>query len=444
MQGLNWLSATQAAQGIRDGVFSSVDLVNACLAQIDAKEPQVQAWAYLDRDYALAQAKKADEWRAQGHALGPLHGVPVGIKDIIDTRDMPTEDGTPLHAGRRPWYDAKVVDLLRAAGAVILGKTVTTEMATYHPGKTCNPHNPAHTPGGSSSGSAAAVAAGMVPLTVGTQTNGSMIRPASFCGVHGFKPTRGTVSCRGILVQSELLDQPGFFARDVQDLALMAEVLAVYDPDQENMRPHAPVPFVRIAGDEPPMPPKLALVKTPWWDDVDAEVQEGFDELAQVLGREQMQEFPLPPSAVQALTWHQTLMEAGIASHFADEYDRGREQMSDSLRQQIERGRDVRAVDYLASAARIPQITEALDDVFDQYDVIITPASASSAPLGLSSTGSPLFCTLWTYCGMPAISVPLLSTSNGMPVGVQLVGRVGDDARLLRTANWLMSVVQGI
>lgn len=443
MQGLNWLSATQAAQGIRDGLFSAVDLVGACLAQIEAQESQVQAWAYLDRDYALAQAKKADEWRSQGHPLGPLHGVPVGIKDIIDTRDMPTEDGTPLHAGRRPWYDAKVVDLLRAAGAVILGKTVTTELATYHPGKTRNPHNPSHTPGGSSSGSAAAVAAGMVPLALGTQTNGSMIRPASYCGVHGFKPTRGTVSSRGILEQSELLDQPGFFARDVQDLALIAEVLAVYDPDEEGMRPHAPVPFVSIATQEPPMPPKLAWIKTPWWDEVDAEVQEGFAELAQVLGQEQIHEFPLPSSAVQALGWHQTLMEAGIASHLTQEYEQGAAQMSDSLRQQIERGRQVKAVDYLEAAARIPRITEALDDIFDQYDAIITPATASSAPEGLSSTGSPLFCTLWTYCGMPAVSVPLLRTSNGLPVGVQLVGRVGDDARLLRTARWLMSVVHG-
>ena len=225
MDGLNWLSARQAAQGIRDGNFSAEDLVRACLAQIDAREPEVQAWAFLDREHALAQAQRADAWRAAGKPLGPLHGVPVGIKDVIDTRDMPTEDGTPLHAGRTPWHDAKVVDLLRTAGAVILGKTVTTELATYAPGKTRNPHNPAHTPGGSSSGSAAAVAAGMVPLALGTQTNGSTIRPAAFCGVFGFKPSRGLVSRRGILRQSERLDQPGCFARNAEDLALLGEHL---------------------------------------------------------------------------------------------------------------------------------------------------------------------------------------------------------------------------
>jgi Asp-tRNA(Asn)/Glu-tRNA(Gln) amidotransferase A subunit family amidase len=213
MKQLNWLTATQAAQGIRDGLFSSQDLVRDCVAQIQEREPEVQAWAYFDAEHALAQAKLADDSRAAGTPLGPLHGVPVGIKDIIDTGDMPTEDGTVLHSGRNPWHDAKVVDLLRSAGAIIMGKTVTTELATYAPGKTRNPHNPEHTPGGSSSGSAAAVAAGMVPLAIGTQTNGSLIRPAAYCGVFGFKPTRGLISRQGILRQSERLDQPGGFAQ---------------------------------------------------------------------------------------------------------------------------------------------------------------------------------------------------------------------------------------
>ncbi|MDO8959422.1 MAG: amidase [Rhodocyclaceae bacterium] len=440
MTQLNWLSARQAAQGIRDGLFSAEDLVQACIKQIEAREPDVQAWTYFDPQHALGQARRADEWRAAGKPLGPLHGVPVGIKDIIDTGDMPTEDGTPLHAGRMPWHDAKVVELLRSAGAVIMGKTVTTELATYAPGKTRNPHNPEHTPGGSSSGSAAAVASGMVPLALGTQTNGSTIRPAAFCGVFGFKPTRGLISCQGILRQSEHLDQPGCFARSVEDIALLGEVLAAYDADAPGMQPRARLPLLQVCEAAPPMPPKLALIKTPWWLQQDADAREGFGELVAHLG-EQVGEFVLPESAAKALDWHKTVMEADIAANYATEYERGADQLSATLREQLERGRATTAVDYLQALARIPVVTEGLDEVFDRYDAILTPAVPGAAPHGLDSTGSPLFCTLWTFCGMPAISLPLLQAGNGLPVGVQLVGRIGDDARLLRTARWLVEVV---
>lgn len=437
---LNWLSAEQAARGIRDGLFGAEDLVRACIAQIEAREPEVQAWAFLDPEHALQQARQADQWRAAGNPLGPLHGVPVGIKDIIDTRDMPTEDGTPLHAGRSPWHDAWVVDRLRAAGAIILGKTVTTELATYAPGKTRNPHHPAHTPGGSSSGSAAAVAAGMVPIAVGTQTNGSTIRPASFCGVFGFKPSRGTVSCRGILRQSEKLDQPGVFARSVADLALIGEVVSAYDPDEDGMPPRACLPLMATCAQEPPLPPKLALVRTPWWDRLDADVQGGFEELQAHLA-EHVGAFSLPESAAKVIDWHRTIMEADIAANYAADFERGADKMSVSLRAQIERGRAVTAVDYLQASARIPIVGEAIDEVFDRYDAILTPATLGPAPAGLDSTGDPLLCTLWTYCGMPAISLPLLQAESGLPIGVQLVGRVGDDARLLRTARWLVGAV---
>ena len=441
MENLNWLTANQAAQGIRDGVFGSRDLVQACIAQIQTREPEVQAWAYFDAEHALAQAKLADDNRAAGKPLGPLHGVPVGIKDIIDTGDMPTEDGTILHAGRNPWHDAKVVELLRSAGAVIMGKTVTTELATYAPGKTRNPHNPEHTPGGSSSGSAAAVAAGMVPLAIGTQTNGSLIRPAAYCGVFGFKPTRGLISRQGILRQSERLDQPGGFARSVEDLALLGEVLSAYDPDEPGMTPRAPVPMLRLCNEEPPMPPALALIKTPWWSQLDDDSREGYGELVEYL-REHVGEFVLPDSAAKVFDWHNMVMEADIAANYQAEFERGADKLSASLLEQLERGRNVKAIDYLQALAHIPVVTEALDEIFDRYDAILTPAVAGAAPHGLDSTGSPMFCTLWTFCGMPALSLPLLQAGNGMPVGVQLVGRVGDDARLLRTARWLVDSVK--
>lgn len=440
MDGLNWLTAREAARGVREGLFSATDLARACLAQIDAREHEVQAWTFLDPDYVLRQAQAADDWRAAGNALGALHGVPVGIKDIIDTRDMPTEDGTPLHAGRTPWHDAKVIELLRNAGAVIMGKTVTTELATYSPGKTRNPHNPAHTPGGSSSGSAAAVAAGMVPLALGTQTNGSVIRPAAYCGVFGMKPTRGRVSRRGILKQSERLDQPGCFARCADDLALLGEVIMGYDEDDDSMRPGAAPRLLSICEEAPPLPPKLAFVRTPWWPKVDPDVQDGFGELTDHL-RDHVGEFELPASAEQVVGWHQTVMEADIAANYDEDFTRGGDRMSESLRRQIERGRATTAVNYLRAAARIPLITDALDEIFDRFDAILTPAVAGAAPHGLDSTGDPLFCTLWTFCGMPAINLPLLQAANGLPVGVQLVGRVGDDARLLRTARWLAAAI---
>ncbi len=441
MEQLNWLSANQAAQGIREGLFSSEKLVSACIEQIQAREPEVQAWAYFDAEHALVQAKQADSNRSAGQPLGPLHGVPVGIKDIIDTGDMPTEDGTPLHAGRNPWHDAKVVDLLRRSGAIIMGKTVTTELATYFPGKTRNPHNPAHTPGGSSSGSAAAVAAGMVPLALGTQTNGSLIRPASYCGVFGFKPSRGLISRQGILRQSERLDQVGGYARSVEDIALLGEVISGYDADEPGMTPRADIPMLRLCNEEPPFAPKLALIKTPWWTQLDDDTREGFGELVEHL-RNSVGEFELPDSASAVLDWHNTIMEADLAANYELEYERGKDKLSAELREQLERGQAVSAVNYLRALARIPVVTDALDEIFDRYDAIITPATSGAAPFGLESTGSPMYCTLWTYCGMPAINLPILQSGSGMPVGVQLVGRVGDDARLLRTARWLVDAVK--
>ena len=275
---------SDAAQGIRDGLFDAEQLVQACLERIRQTEGQVQAWQHLDESHALVQARARDADRREGRAIGPLHGVPVGLKDIIDTVDMPTEDGTVLHAGRLPGADAAVVARLRSAGAVILGKTVTTELATYAAGKTRNPHDPSRTPGGSSSGSAAAVAAGMVPLALGTQTNGSVIRPAAFCGVYGYKPSAGLVSRHGILKTSRTLDCVGWFARTLDDVALLAEALCGHDERDLDTRPMACPPFLRLLAEEPPLPPRLALVKTPMWDQADADTHEALAEVAEVLG----------------------------------------------------------------------------------------------------------------------------------------------------------------
>ena len=434
----NWLSATDAARAVRDGAISAEQLVEACLARIREADGAVQAWAHLDPEHALAQARARDLDRREGRPSGPLHGVPVGVKDIIDTLDYPTEDGTVLHAGRTPAHDATVVAMLRAAGAVILGKTVTTECAYFSPGKTRNPHNPDHTPGGSSSGSAAAVAAGMVPLALGSQTNGSTIRPASFCGVYGFKPTHGLVPRGGMLQLSRALDHVGLFARSIDDLALLGEQLAGYDPRDPDTRPRARPPLAAVAGEEPPLPPLLAFIKTPAWERAAEDTREGFAELVGALG-DRVVEVELPESARQAWDWQRTIMEAEMAMNLAAEWERGQDKLSPQLRALLERGREVRALDYQQALARVPQLNEGFAEIFERCDAILTPAAAGSAPRGLESTGDPAFCTLWTLTGMPAVSLPLLEGANGLPIGVQLVGPREGDARLLRTARWLQA-----
>ena len=435
-----WVSARQAAADIRQGAVTSEQLVTACLRQIEQREPEVQAWAFLDPVYALQQARTADQRQAAGLPLGPLHGIPVGLKDIIDTADMPTENGTVLHAGRSPANDAALVSTLRQAGAILMGKTVTTELATYAPGKTRNPHNPSHTPGGSSSGSAAAVAAGMVTLAVGSQTNGSTLRPAAYCGVIGYKPSFGLIPRDGMLRQSPHLDQVGLFARCIEDLALLAEVLIGFSPSDAATRPRARPPLLLTAMERPALPPKLAFIRTPRWGHVESDTQRGFAMLLDNL-RGHVSEPDYPDRALDVQDIHRTVMEAEIAANFAHEFATGRTHLSDSLQGQIERGERITALAYQRALAEIPLMNRAFDPIFDNHDAILTPAVAGAAPAGLNSTGNPEFCTLWTFCGMPAVCLPLMKGANGLPIGVQLVGRQGEDARLLRTANWLMATI---
>src|SRR5437016_11915011 len=287
---------------IREDVVTSVELVQACQARVREIDGQVQAWTFLDPEHALAQARAADELRMSGQPTGPLHGVPLGLKDIIDTADMPTENGSVLHAGRTPSRDASVASLLRAAGAVIMGKTVTTEFATRTPGKTRNPHNPAYTPGGSSSGSAAAVAAGMVPLALGSQTTGSTIRPASYCGVYGFKPTHGLIPRHGMFQLSRTLDHVGLFARAIEDVALLLETLAAYDDRDPDSRPRARVRYRAVAAEEPPLAPTFAFVKTSLWERVDADARDAFAELVRHLG-DRVEELELTTPFAEVLEW---------------------------------------------------------------------------------------------------------------------------------------------
>jgi Asp-tRNA(Asn)/Glu-tRNA(Gln) amidotransferase A subunit family amidase len=430
------LTAIEAAEQIADGELSAETYVGACNERIAAVEPTVHAFAHHDPDDALAQARTLDERRRNGLPIGPLHGVPVAVKDLFDTADYPTECGSPLLKGRRPMRDSAVVSRLRAAGAVIIGKTVTAEFAYFHPGPTRNPHDPERTPGGSSSGSAAAVAAAMVPLAVGTQTNGSTIRPAAYCGVYGCKPTHGAISRTRALMLSQALDHVGVFARTLADTALLLEVLAGYDPDDSDARPVAAPAFLETMAEEPPLPPQFAFVRTPVWDKADAQTRAAFEQLVGRLG-ESAVAVDLPDSYAAAWDDHHAIMAADMAHRLGSAVERGGEASSKALRDLIAAGRGVTAIRYLEARDAARRYAVGMAEIFKQYDAILTPASTGVAPKG-DATGSPVFCTLWTLTGLPALSLPLLTGEGGMPLGVQLVGPAGDDARLLRTANWLV------
>ncbi len=304
------LTATQAVADIARGAMSAEEYTSACLDRIEAVEGDVQAFVQLDPEHALAQARALDAHKASGGRIGPLHGIPVGIKDIFDTADFPTECGSPILAGRRPETDAAVVARLREAGAVIIGKTVTTEFAYFHPGKTRNPRDMNRTPGGSSSGSAAAVAAGMVPLAIGSQTNGSMIRPAAFCGVFGVKPSHGLISRAGALTLSRTLDHVGAFARSIEDLALILDCVVGQDPADPDTRPYAAPAFRAGAAEPPPLPPSFALVRTPMWDKADADARNALEDLARELNA---REVDLPDDFRAAWPAQRAIMAAEMA-----------------------------------------------------------------------------------------------------------------------------------
>lgn len=432
------LTAQEAASLIEKGTVSSVDLVKACLARIEQSEPSIQAWAHLDADRALGQAAEMDRIRRAGFALGALHGIPVALKDIVDTADMPTERGTPIFKDRQPDRDAAIVERLRDAGAVIMGKTVTTELAFLNPSHTRNPHNPQHTPGGSSSGSAAAVAAHHVPLSIGTQTNGSVIRPASFCGVYGFKPSRGIISRRGILQTSVSLDQVGVFARSLGDVALLSDALGSYDQSDPLSFPRPRPAMARGAAEKVPVEPDLAFFDMPFHDRLSADAREGLDAVIEVLGGRVSRMQPADTMA-ELVAVQATIHEYEICMHLAESFDAHWDQVSPMLQGVVERGRLITQAQYQDALAVKSSAEAFFADFFTDFDAIIAPSAAGEAPPRADGTGDPIFCTLWTLAGLPSVTLPLLVGENSLPIGVQLIGPAEKDDRLLRTANWLQT-----
>lgn len=431
------LTATEAAAALADGVMTSEKLVQSCLDRIATRDADVLAFAHFDAGRVLADARASDAARARGDVVGPLAGIPVAIKDIIDTADYPTENGTPVFSGREPNADASVVSQLKAAGVIIFGKTVTTELAFFGPGKTKNPHDPMRTPGGSSSGSAAAVADFQVPLALGTQTAGSLIRPASYCGVIGFKPTFGAVSRTGVLAQSEPLDTIGGYARSVDDVALLMHAISAFDATDPDMKPASVFSNVRV--DLPARAPRFAFVKSPAWANADAEAQRAFEAFVSSFGaRAEIVETPLPPDFDASLRLQQIVQFSDIAKNYGPIADANPDRVSGKLKEIIAEGRTFSNADYRAARAARDPLYESLQPLLANYNAIITPAAPGVALEGLSATGSPMFNALWTYLGMPCISLPLLKIGR-LPLGVQLVAARDKDVELLSAAKWMVA-----
>jgi Asp-tRNA(Asn)/Glu-tRNA(Gln) amidotransferase A subunit family amidase len=410
------LGAAAAIDRLRRGALTSEELVRACLERIDRDEPGIRAWAWIDPDQALAAARAVD---TRGRRA-PAYGLPVGVKDIIDTADAPTECGTPLHRGRRPTRDAACVSALRASCAVILGKTVTTELAFFAPGPTRNPRNPAHTPGGSSSGSAAAVAACMVPAALGTQTAGSIIRPAAYCGVVGFKPSHGLLSLAGVHPFAPSLDTLGVLVREVADVAPLLTALG------------APVHPSR-----PSRAPRIGLWRSAQWPHATPPMQHRVEQVASTLagaGATLREVDPFPDEA--PLAEGQALLMASEAVRSFESL-RPSGALSPQLTELLDRGTAARPEEVRAARARAQEGWTRMTALFSELDALLTPSAPGEAPLGLESTGDPVFNRVVTLLGLPAISLPVGTGPTGLPLGVQLVGPPRAESALLEVAAWV-------
>ncbi len=430
------LSANELVEKLKSGEISCVEACKAYIDRVNKFEKDVKAWAYIDKKTIIEKAIEKDEYRKSGKPLGPLHGLPIGVKDIIGTEDMPTECGTVLRKGMPESSDAEVVNLLKISGAIIMGKTVTTELAYFDPGKTTNPHDKSRTPGGSSSGSAAAVAAFMTPLSVGSQTKGSTIRPASYCGVVGYKPSFGLISRNGVLKQSSRLDQIGVFGKTVLDVALLAKSLIKKDLYDKDTIHYSADKMIEECKKGPHFEPKFIFYKTKNWKNIDKESQKAFEFLIKKF-KKNIEIFDEPSYFKDIHYHHQVIHEVDMANSFQKFYKNSKKKLGKKLVEAIERGMKYSASQYTEAVDFMEQSYRSYSEVFEDYHGVLSPCTTGVADKGLKSTGSPEFCTIWTYMGLPTISLPLLTGQNNLPLGVQLVGDKLDDLRFLGTANWL-------
>jgi amidase len=423
MAGELWdLTATEAARRIGAGRLRAEELIEACLARIAEREPAVRAFAHLDPSAARMAASSA-------RSGGPLRGIPVGVKDVLDTADMPSQYGSPIWSGWCPRADSAPVAWAREAGAVVIGKTVTTEFATRTPGPTTNPHNPAHTPGGSSSGSAAGVADGFFPLAYGTQTAGSIIRPAAYCGVVGYKPSFGMIDRSGMKIMASSLDTVGVMARSVADCALFAGAVAARDLGDPEQKPGRS--------------PRVGICRSPTWSTADATTQGLLERVAGQLARAgaDVADRELPPDYADLVEAHPIIMNTESARALGWEMAHARDRLSPVLRERMEWGLDQTEAARDRAYAVFARTQAGFPDVTDQLDILVTPSAPGEAPAGLGWTGDPALNFIWTSLHVPCVTVPAGTGPSGLPLGIQVVGRRGEDRAVLAWAQWVASAI---
>ena len=430
------LKAEELVLKIKDAQLTSVEICEKYIERINKFEKDVKAWAHFDKKLLLEKAAEADEYRRSGKPLGPLHGVPVAVKDIVGTLDMPTECGTVIRKGKSYSQNAEIVDLLLAAGAIVMGKTATAELAYLGPPKTTNPHDHSRTPGGSSSGSAAAVASFMAPLSIGSQTGGSIIRPASYCGVVGYKPTYGLISRNGVLKTSEKLDHIGVFGRSVEDVALLSKVLIKKDNFDPATVHYSAENMLVETKKGPLFEPKFIFYKTDYWKNIEKKSREAFEYFIKSF-KKNIEVFDNPSYFKDIHKYHQIMYETDLANNFGLYYKKYKKKLSKPMQDAIVKGNKHSAKEYAEALDFMKRSYESYEEVFEDYHGVLSPASPGVAPKSLKTTGSAEFNKVWSYLGTPCISLPLLQGDANMPLGVQLTGAKYDDHRFLGIANWL-------
>ncbi len=430
------LSLEELAKKIKDAQLTSVEICEKYIERIDKFEKDVKAWAHFDKKVLLEKATEADDHRRSGKPVGPLHGVPIAVKDIIGTVDMPTECGTIIRKGKSYSQNAEIIDLLHASGAIVMGKTATSELAYLGPPATTNPHDKDRTPGGSSSGSAATVASFMAPASIGSQTGGSVIRPASYCGVVGYKPSYGLISRNGVLRTSYSLDQIGMFGRKVEDVAMLAKVLIKKDKYDPATIHYSTENILTEAKKGPIFEPKFIFYKTDHWKIIDKKSRESFEYFIKSF-KKNIEIFDTPSYFKDIHKYHQIIHETDLANNFSVYFQKFKKKLSKYMQDAISNGNKYTAKEYAEAIDFMKRSYESYEEVFEDYHGVLSPSSPGVAPKGLKSTGTAEFNKVWSYLGTPCISLPLLEGENNLPLGVQLIGNKYDDHRFLGVANWL-------
>ncbi len=430
------LSLEELAEKIKDGQIASVEVCEKYIERINKFDKDIKAWAHFDKKVLLEKAAEADDYRKSGKPTGILHGVPIAVKDIVGTVDMPTECGTVIRKGKSYSQNAEIVDLLIGSGAIIMGKTATSELAYLGPPPTTNPHDNTRTPGGSSSGSAASVASFMAPASIGSQTGGSIIRPASYCGVVGYKPSFGLISRNGILRTSNSLDHIGMFGRKVEDVATLAKVLIKKDKYDPATIHYSAENILNETKKGPLFEPKFIFYKTDHWKIIDKKSRESFDYFIKSF-KKNIEVFDTPSYFKDIHKYHQIIHETDLANNFSIYFKKYKKKLSKYMQNAIINGNKHSAKEYAEAIDFMKRSYESYQEVFEDYHGVLSPSSPGVAPKGLKSTGTAEFNKVWSYLGTPCISLPLLEGENNLPLGVQLIGNKYDDHRFLGVAKWL-------